>query len=224
MTPEDAARMVALAILRALEQYPNAVVAVSASVPKVVGVLAGRQFAAYLQLRNSGVQSRNWISPWRRLSLLSPSTTNHDAGASGSVQIMRVHPSQPATPPYWPPVPVAGTIVNLLPHDLRVFDGESIVLQADRSSTPARIGETRGTPHQVSLNGITTPVVDLSYADTVTGLPEPVDGTWYVVSRITAQALQHRFDLLFPVDEVRNDQAQIIGCRSLGRFVNQAEV
>lgn len=219
--PRESAALVATAILEALDRYPYASVAVTVNTTKAVGVLAGRYLAAQLRApASTPEQSRHWISPWTRLCLVARSTTNFKAETSGQAQIMRVHPSQPTMPPWWPPVPTDGTIVNLTPHDLAVYDGEQVGLAAPRTTVPARIREVRSDPYSVTLNGTATPVVDLSYADDVTGLPQPVDGTWYVVSRITAQALRHRADLLFPIDEVRNDSAQIVGCRALGRFVD----
>ena len=216
--PREAAELIARTMLEALDKHPRASVAVTLNTPKSVGVLAGRYVAAYLQKPNSGDQSRHWISPWRRLHLVARNKTNFSAGTEGQAQIMRVHSSQPIEPPWWQPIPAGGVVVNLTPHDLAVYEGDQIALSAPRSSVPARIAEMRDEPGMVSLNGCATTVVDVAYLDDVTGLPDPVDGTFYVVSRITAQALRRRSDLLFPLDEVRNDDAQIIGCRALGRF------
>jgi len=58
----------------------------------------------------------------------------------------------------------------------------------------------------------------MTYADSIENLPERQPDTWYVVSRLTAQARPDRDDLLFPLDEVRDEQNVIVGCRALGRY------
>ena len=55
--------------------------------------------------------------------------------------------------------------------------------------------------------------VNKSVFGEVVGLPEPIEGTWYIVSRIVAEAAQ-RSDLLVPDETVRNSEGQIVGCKS----------
>ena len=68
------------------------------------------------------------------------------------------------------------------------------------------------------LNGI--PVVEMSYGNPI-GLPDPVDGTAYIVSMLTIQAAiqvgRTTADLYTTADLVRNEKGQIIGCRKLSR-------
>jgi hypothetical protein len=55
---------------------------------------------------------------------------------------------------------------------------------------------------------------DLSGCD----LPQPVDGTVYIVPLLIAQAFAaSRDDLLVTNDPVRDDAGRITGCRSLAR-------
>ena len=52
----------------------------------------------------------------------------------------------------------------------------------------------------------------------VDGLPEPQEGTIFIVSALVAQALKGvRNDLVIPDDTVRDEQGRIIGCRALAR-------
>ena len=48
-------------------------------------------------------------------------------------------------------------------------------------------------------------------------LPEPKQGTIYIVSKLCADAAPHRHDLWFPADLVRDSEGKIIACDSLGR-------
>lgn len=48
------------------------------------------------------------------------------------------------------------------------------------------------------------------------GLPECIDGIYYIVSQLVKTALPNRPDLLVPAEVVRDTNGQIIGCKSLG--------
>lgn len=49
----------------------------------------------------------------------------------------------------------------------------------------------------------------------VTGLPEPRDGVYYIVSKIVAQACPDRHDLLIPGPAVKGEDGRPIGCNGL---------
>jgi hypothetical protein len=51
----------------------------------------------------------------------------------------------------------------------------------------------------------------------VTGLPEPSPGTHYVVSRMVADALPERADLVYPTCLARDAEGVIVGCCALGK-------
>ena len=68
---------------------------------------------------------------------------------------------------------------------------------------------------QVTVNrkvfaGLRALVVDENGNETA--LPEPVSGTYYIVSRIACEAMPERSDLLMVDGTVRNGDGQIIGC------------
>ena len=100
-------------------------------------------------------------------------------------------------------------IVNLMPHPLVFADGRTIESSgvARCAQTDKEIGTFAGLPIVVTEFG---EVVDL---------PEPVDGTAYVVSSITAQACKGRMDVFVPSRPLRDDKGRIIGCAALGRIV-----
>lgn len=111
-------------------------------------------------------------------------------------------------------------LINLTPHDIQLvyqepeLDHESIDI-IPASGMLARcevIKEAVGTAGPV-------PVYNMTYGP-VQGLPEPQEDTFYIVAAVVAQSLVgSRDDVLVPVDFVRDDQGQIIGCRGLGRLM-----
>ena len=99
--------------------------------------------------------------------------------------------------------------VNLTPHEVTlVNDQGDITLVIEPEGTPARCVVKR----EIAFiaDGIS---VNKSVFGEVVGLPEPIEGTWYIVSRIVAEAAQ-RSDLLVPDETVRNQEGQIVGCKS----------
>jgi hypothetical protein len=100
-------------------------------------------------------------------------------------------------------------IVNLTPHPL-VFADRRIVESsgvARCTQTDVEIGSFAGLPIVVTQFG------------EVVGLPEPVEGTAYVVSSITAQACKGRMDVFVPARPIRDAQGRIVACGALGRIV-----
>lgn len=106
------------------------------------------------------------------------------------------------------------TIINLTPHAITFLDGNNSVLATiEPSGTIARASQTREAVGEV--NGI---VVNQCSYGSVTGLPDPQDGTIYLVSALTAQACRDRSDVFITDDAVRDDSGRIIGCRAIARI------
>lgn len=100
-------------------------------------------------------------------------------------------------------------IINLTPHVITVFNGDNTV------EFPSK-GIARAEQELVqtdSINGI--PLFQITFGAPV-DLPEPQEGTFYVVSAITAQAAQKvgriTSDLLLPAKLVRDESGRIVGC------------
>lgn len=53
--------------------------------------------------------------------------------------------------------------------------------------------------------------------DEIVNLPEPKPGTYYIVSKIVAQAMPAREDLIFPGTVVRDADGHIVGCIDFSR-------
>ena len=98
--------------------------------------------------------------------------------------------------------------VNLTPHAIKLPE-----ITIEPSGTVARCSEF--TVPQSIVDGVS--IVKKTYGD-VTGVPDPVDGTIYIVSMLVRTTLGSRKDLASPGDLVRDDKGNIVG--SLNLVVN----
>ena len=111
-------------------------------------------------------------------------------------------------------------LVNLTQHDVVIYGAaDQVVLHLPASSAVARMRERRHERAPIPATAGPIPAFTVGYGEQVDGLPDPQPGLVFVVSRITAAA-RPRADVFFPLDEVRNPQGQIVGCRALGQFEN----
>ena len=100
-------------------------------------------------------------------------------------------------------------IVNLTPHEIRIGDVRIPSAGLARCATVAVPMYVRGCP---------VPVVRQRFGD-VSGLPDPEDGTIYVVSMPVAQAIGiDRDDIFVPGEQIRDESGRIVGCKSLARI------
>ena len=101
-------------------------------------------------------------------------------------------------------------IINLTPHTVTIVDSEGkLDFEIPASGMVARVSSE--TVEVGYLFGI--PVTETVFGE-VEGLPDP-DGNYYVVSRMVAERVPNRRDVLIPNESVRNENGVIIGCRSL---------
>ncbi len=107
-------------------------------------------------------------------------------------------------------------LVNLTPHDVVIIgDGCRLVLTPEAS--PARCVIERTQVDQVMIGEQSISV----YQSTVTDppvLPGRRAGVLLVVSRMVAEAVPEREDLVFPDGLVRADDGSVIGCTALARI------
>lgn len=102
-------------------------------------------------------------------------------------------------------------IINLTPHDITLIKGDEQEV-FPKSIAPARVATTKKVVG--TLNG--SPINSTAFG-AVENLPEPQEGTVYIVSAIVAQAVKDNRNDCFIVDEtVRNEAGQIIGCKAFG--------
>jgi hypothetical protein len=109
-------------------------------------------------------------------------------------------------------------LINLTPHPLTLIGHDGTVLLNQPPDGPmARCAEDRRDVGTITLpDGATVPLRTVGFG-TVTDLPAPRDGVLYVVSRATAEAAADRDDVVYPDEQVRDDEGRIIGCRALAR-------
>lgn len=103
--------------------------------------------------------------------------------------------------------------VNLTQHDLTIVleNGDDLVLPA--SGEVARV--TFSTQQVDEVDGI--PIFKTVYEPEVAGLPEPEDGTIYVVSSLAAQTAK-RQDVLAPTQLIRDGEGQVIAAGGFATF------
>ena len=109
-------------------------------------------------------------------------------------------------------------IINLTPHSIVFFDDAgNKVLTVEPSGLVARCAVDRVQVDTVTVDGISVPVNQTRFGK-VENLPEPQEGTIFIVSALTAQAVPEREDVFITDDAVRDEQGRIIGCRALARI------
>lgn len=102
-------------------------------------------------------------------------------------------------------------IINLTPHDIILFKGDEQILYKSSGIVRAEckrelVGE---------INGIN---VYINKYIGIDKMPKYKKGTYYIVSRIVAEMMRQRKDLLLVNETVRNEKGQIIGCKSFSRL------
>lgn len=105
------------------------------------------------------------------------------------------------------------TFINLTPHALNIITPTGTV-SVPPSGEIARVSSTSEEVLQISE----IPVYETSYGE-VTGLPEPVEGSVFLVSGLVLSALEGsgRMDVMAPGELVRNEAGQPVGCKGLRR-------
>lgn len=103
-------------------------------------------------------------------------------------------------------------IINCTPHPVTIVNAEGTVL---------RVIEPNGNPIRLASRTVPAGEFDgVALSKTEFGepvnLPEPEEGTIFIVSQIVKNAIPERSDLAVPAEVLRDDKGQIVGCRSLG--------
>lgn len=100
-------------------------------------------------------------------------------------------------------------LVNLTPHTLSIYDGETLVVTLPPSGQVARVSiETQ------RLSVMDKVPLYVQQPGEVVGLPEP-DGALFVVSALVRLAVPNRRDVASPGELVRNEAGQPVGCKGL---------
>ena len=103
------------------------------------------------------------------------------------------------------------TIINKVPHPVNILDeGNKLVRVFPKSNGMARLNQFTNIIGEIDGIPITSTVFGNAQ-----GLPNPSEGTYFIVSNLVKTSLPHRKDLLTPSNIVRDKIGNIIGCRSL---------
>lgn len=102
-------------------------------------------------------------------------------------------------------------IVNLTPHEINLNNGTNY----PASGEIARAKTVWGDPGADGIGSVTV--------GEITGLPDPKDGTVYIVSGIVSSIMKDRTDIVSPAtghsDCIRNEKGQIVSVPFLTRSV-----
>lgn len=100
-------------------------------------------------------------------------------------------------------------IINLTPHDVDIYKDGKIV-KTYKSKGSLRLKEI------LTSNGkiCGVPIVKSEYCKDK--IPKYQEGIFYIVSNVIQFAYPKRKDLLVTLDLVRDNEGNIIGCKSLG--------
>ena len=107
-------------------------------------------------------------------------------------------------------------IINCTPHDVNLVTTNGSIT-FPRSGIIPRLTEQQKKINSINSNGIEIDIMQKSFSE-VEGLPEPKEGTIFIVSALVAGAVKNRDDLVIPNDTIRNEKGNIIGCKNLAKI------
>ncbi|MGL5824036.1 MAG: hypothetical protein ACRCYU_04245 [Nocardioides sp.] len=105
---------------------------------------------------------------------------------------------------------------------MTVLVNGSEVARWEPAGPVARIRETVRAEVPLATERGEVPHYLVGYADDAIDLPEPEEGVGFIVSRVTAAAVD-RPDLYFPFPEIRDSVGRVAGCGGLARFDHSTE-
>lgn len=122
-------------------------------------------------------------------------------------------------------------IINCTPHDVSIYNttdccmynGSLYLREGDEEhpqpfrTYPAAKKPTRAIFAQKVEGMADGFLVYRWFPEEVVNLPDPKPGTYYIVSKMLAQACPERKDLIFPGTVVRNESGDVVGCVDFSR-------
>ena len=109
-------------------------------------------------------------------------------------------------------------LVNLTPHEITIVNDEGeILLRIQPSGTVARIEMRHVKVAYFDTDGASIPVNHVQLGQT-NGLPEMTPGVMLLVSRVVAEAVRDRDDILITDESIRDHDGRIIGCKALAHL------
>ena len=122
-------------------------------------------------------------------------------------------------------------VINCTPHDVNIYtpsgcymrDGclyrreDEIEFPQPFRTYPAAKEPTRAISAQKVEDMADGILVYRWFPEEAVNLPDPKPGTYYIVSKMLAQACPERKDLIFPGTVVRNESGDVVGCIDFSR-------
>ncbi len=105
-------------------------------------------------------------------------------------------------------------IVNLTPHNIKMLTSPEMNFPPE--PVPARVAVYKTIVDYIQTDGESIPVLATTFGG-VENLPDPIEDTIYIVSRIVLDVCPKRYDLFFPDNLHRDESGQIVGAGALGR-------
>lgn len=104
--------------------------------------------------------------------------------------------------------------VNLTPHDINLITEQGTITfeSAVEKEFTARCSEERSL--EKDIKGV---IINQKNFGEVANLLEPKENRYYLVSNMVISACPNRCDLIAPDEIVRNENGQIVGCRSFSK-------
>lgn len=112
-------------------------------------------------------------------------------------------------------------IVNLTPHPLDVQRTDGTWVNIPPSGQVARVAERRTAGPVVDSAEFGEFATEWFSLGDVEDMPTPEPGTVYVVSKLVAQALGNRLDVVCPGEVMRDNQGRIVGCVGFSRWLER---
>ncbi len=122
-------------------------------------------------------------------------------------------------------------IINLTPHEVVIYSSMDCILRdgrlylrenEDEHPQPLRVYPAAEVPARVVVDyendGVANGICFFRLkVKNILSLPEPKKNTWYIVSKIVAQACPERTDLIIPGTMVRDKNGAVVGCVNFTR-------
>jgi len=102
-------------------------------------------------------------------------------------------------------------ITNHTPHEINVYDEHGRKLFSTGQPSQDQVARVDVKYRKVS-SVFGAPLMQAEYGE-VSGLPDPEEGVFRVVSLLVKQALPSRSDLVSPGELLRDESGQPIGCK-----------
>ena len=101
-------------------------------------------------------------------------------------------------------------LVNLTPHALTIAKADQSFAVYPPSGSVARVASSKD-----GAGVVNELVLWKTYFGEVAGLPEPEEGTMYIVSRIVKTAVPERADVVCTGEPIRDKDGVIVACNGL---------